>query len=103
MEGDRPRPSGSPDTAHGPCERLSGCLGRAGFDRRGSERLAGPETPHDREPDRLASPVGVGFAVEQLVAVDRSLAVGDRAVAGGWAPADLGLVAPVLVPAGHRL
>jgi hypothetical protein len=42
----------------------------------------------------------VGFAVEQLVAVAGAFAVGDRAVAGGWAPADGGLALGIPVPAG---
>lgn len=64
--------------------------------------FAGLDAPYEWQPDGLAAPVGVDLAVEELVAVVGSFAVGDGAVACGRAPAHGWSVCSVGVPAVRR-
>jgi hypothetical protein len=64
--------------------------------------LARSHSPQERQPDRLATPVGVGLAVDVLITVAGSFAVGQGTMTREWAPAHPGLVLGVFIPTAHR-
>lgn len=76
--------------------------GRRGNRVGGVGPLAWSQSPHERQPDRLATPVGVGLAVDVLITVADSFAVGRRTITREWAPAHPGLVLWVSIPTAHR-
>jgi hypothetical protein len=64
--------------------------------------LANSHPPHKRQPDRRAAPVGMRRAVDELIAVDGTLSVGNRPVAGSRAPTHRGTMYRVSIPAAHK-
>jgi hypothetical protein len=80
--------------------RLEGerCAGGCGGEK-GLGLLAGSHAPDERQPDGLAAPEGVRFAVEELVTAGGTFAVDHRTAAGTRAPAHGGLVPRAPVPA----
>jgi hypothetical protein len=71
--------------------------------RRGLGLLAGSHAPHERQPGGPAAPGGVRFAVEQLVTVAGTFAVGHRTAARTRASAHRGPVLRAAVPSSPRV
>jgi hypothetical protein len=76
--------------------------GRRGSRVGGVGTLARSHSPQERQPDGLATPVGVGLAVDVLITVAGSFAVGQGTMTREWAPAHPGLVLWVFIPTAHR-
>src|SRR4029450_1786654 len=74
---------------------------RAGQRRGGVGPLAWARAPHERQPDRLATPVGVGLAVDVLITVADSFAVGRRTITRERGPAHPRPVLWVSIPTAH--
>jgi hypothetical protein len=79
-----------------------GPRGRRGSRVGGIGTLARSHSPHERQPDRLATPVGVGLAVDVLITVAGSFAVGCRTITREWAPPHPWLVLWVSIPTADR-
>jgi hypothetical protein len=79
--------------------RAEGELGVGVWLRKGPRLLAGSHAPDERQTDGLAAPVGVRFAVEELVTVAGPFAVEHRTATRGRAPAHGGPVLRAAVPA----
>jgi hypothetical protein len=75
---------------------------RAGQRCGGVGPLALSQSPHERQPDCLTTPVGMGLAVDVLITVAGSFAVGRRTITREWAPAHPGLVLWVSIPTARR-